>query len=60
MDPATAARLFFERLARVPDWRSMAPSHAIHRVQVNTDRDYYTRYQEDAAAVVDELSGPCE
>ncbi|MCT2222915.1 hypothetical protein [Microbacterium paraoxydans] len=60
MDPATAARLFFERLARVPDWRSMAPSHAIHRVQVNTDRDYYTRYQEDAAAVVDVLSGPCE
>ena len=60
MDPATAARLFFERLARVPDWRSMAPSHAIHRVQVNTDRDYYTRYQEDATAVVDVLSGPCE
>ncbi|WP_233486780.1 hypothetical protein [Zhihengliuella sp. ISTPL4] len=60
MDPATAARLFFERLGRVPDWPSLAPSHAIHRVQVNTDRDYYTRYQEDATAVVDVLSGPCE
>lgn len=60
MDPATSAALFFDRLARVPGWQEMEPSHAIHRVQVNTDRDYYTRYRSDATAVVDALSGPCE
>ncbi|MBS0024350.1 hypothetical protein [Microbacterium paraoxydans] len=60
MDPAASATLFYERLARLPAWQSMPPSHAIHRVQINTDRDYYARYQEDATAVVDALSGPCE
>ncbi len=60
MDPATSATLFFDRLGRLPDWQTMEPSHAIHRVQINTDRDYYTRYQGDATAVVDALSGPCE
>lgn len=59
MDPATSATMFFERLARVPGWQQMEPSHAIHRVQVNTDRDYYARFQTDAVAVVDALSGPC-
>lgn len=60
MDPATAATLFFDRLGRLPDWQSMEPSHAIHRVQINMDRDYYSRFQADATAVVDALSGPCE
>ena len=60
MDPATAATLFFDRLGRVPEWQEMEPSHAIHRVQINTDRDYYARFQADATAVVDALSGPCD
>ncbi|WP_029261031.1 MULTISPECIES: hypothetical protein [unclassified Microbacterium] len=60
MDPATATTLFFDRLGRLPDWQSMQPSHAIHRVQINMDRDYYSRFQADATAVVDALSGPCE
>lgn len=59
MDPAASARLFFTRLARLPDWSAMERSHAIHRVQINTDRDYYTRYEVDAVAVVDALSGSC-
>ncbi|MBT2483244.1 hypothetical protein J7E28_00870 [Microbacterium sp. ISL-108] len=59
MDPATAATMFFDRLVGVPGWQQMEPSHAIHRVQVNTDRDYYSRFQTDATAVVDALSGPC-
>jgi hypothetical protein len=59
MDPATAATLFYQRLTRLPDWQQMPPSHAIHRVQINTDRDYYARFQTDATAVVDSLSGPC-
>ncbi|MEW2459722.1 MULTISPECIES: hypothetical protein [Microbacterium] len=60
MDPAASATLFYERLGRLPEWQSMPASHAIHRVQINTDREYYARYQEDATAVVDALSGPCE
>lgn len=60
MDPATAATLFFDRLGRLPGWQTMAPSHAIHRVQINMDRDYYSQFQADATAVVDALSGPCE
>jgi hypothetical protein len=60
MDPATSATLFFDRLGRLADWQTMEPSHAIHRVQVNTDRDYYARFQADATAVVDALSGSCD
>jgi hypothetical protein len=59
MDPATAATLFYQRLARVPDWQQLPPTHAIHRVQVNTDADYYARYQDDATAVVDALTRGC-
>ncbi|MBT2475512.1 hypothetical protein J7E68_13265 [Microbacterium sp. ISL-103] len=59
MDPATAATLFYERLARVRDWQSMEQSLAIHRVQINLDPTYYTRYSADASAVVDALSAPC-
>lgn len=59
MDPATAATMFFERLGRLPEWQQMEPTHAIHRVQINTDRDYYARFQADAIAVVDALSGSC-
>ncbi|MFJ6532301.1 hypothetical protein [Microbacterium sp. NPDC091662] len=60
MDPATATTLFFDRLGRLPNWQTMEPSAAIHRVQINTDRDYYSRFQADATAVVDAMSGPCE
>jgi len=59
MDPATAATLFYERLARVQDWQAMDPSLAIHRVQINLDPTYYTRYTDDAVIVVDALSTPC-
>lgn len=59
MDPATAATLFYQRLARVHDWQAMEPSLAIHRVQINLDPAYYTRYRADAVAVVDGLSASC-
>lgn len=59
MDPAGAAALFYGRLARLPNWQNMAPSHAIHRVQINTDREHYAKFEQDAAEIVDALSGPC-
>ncbi|MFC4139709.1 MULTISPECIES: hypothetical protein [unclassified Microbacterium] len=59
MDPAGAAGLFYAKLATLDGWQSMPPTQAIHRVQVNTDRDYYAQFQDDATAVVDALSGAC-
>ncbi|MGY1552018.1 hypothetical protein ACW5CM_09570 [Microbacterium sp. A588] len=60
MDPAGAASLFYTRLARLPDWQSMEPTLAIHRVQINTDPQHYARFQTDATAIVEALSGPCQ
>lgn len=59
MDPASAAALFFERLSAVDGWRDMEPSHAVNRVQINTDPEHYARFEDDATAVVDALSGAC-
>ncbi|MBO9625506.1 MAG: hypothetical protein J7484_03930 [Microbacterium sp.] len=59
MDPAAAATLFYQRLARLPDWQQLAPTLAIHGVQVNTDAEYYARFQPDATAVVDALTRGC-
>ena len=59
MDPAASAGLFYGRLAGLEGWQGMEPTHAIHRVQVNSDPDHYARFEDDAAAVVDALSGPC-
>ncbi len=59
MDPASSATLFYTRLGGLEGWQQMTPSHAIHRVQINTDPDYYSQYAADATAVVDALSGPC-
>jgi hypothetical protein len=28
-------------------------------VQINADQEHYARFQDDATAVVDALSGPC-
>lgn len=60
MDAVRAATLFYERLARQGDWRELPPSRAIHRVQVNSDPEHYSRFAVDADAVVTALSGPCK
>jgi hypothetical protein len=59
MDPATAATKFFARLGRLQGWQGLPPSHAINRVQINSDREHYARFADDAADVVDALSGEC-
>lgn len=59
MDPSRAAALFYGRLARLPGWQEMAPSHAIHRVQINTDSEHYAKFENDATEIVDALSGVC-
>lgn len=59
MDPATSAGLFYDRLGRLDDWPQLEPTIAIHRVQINADPGHYARFESDAAAIVDALSGPC-
>lgn len=59
MDPATAATKFYTRLGRIAGWEKLPPSHAINRVQINSDREHYARFEDDAASVVDALSGAC-
>lgn len=59
MDPATAAGLFYARLARLDGWQQLAPTIAIHSVQVNADPDHYARFEADAAEIVDAMSGAC-
>ncbi|MDQ0642442.1 hypothetical protein [Microbacterium murale] len=59
MDPAASAALFYGRLVGLAGWQDMEPSYAIHRVQVNSDPNHYARFGDDAAAIVDALSGPC-
>ncbi|WP_426181170.1 hypothetical protein [Microbacterium sp. TWP3-1-2b2] len=59
MDPAASAALFYGRLAGLAEWQDMDPSYAIHRVQINSDPNHYARFEDDATAVVEALSGPC-
>ncbi|MBD8519172.1 M23 family metallopeptidase [Plantibacter sp. CFBP 8804] len=54
--PETAARLFFERLVKVPGWETMDPSAAAHTVQVNADPDHYTRWWDAAVTVTGQLA----
>ncbi|MEJ1922975.1 hypothetical protein [Microbacterium sp. KHB019] len=59
MDPASAAGLFYARLARLPGWQELEPTIAIHRVQINADPGHYARFEGAASELVDVLSGPC-
>lgn len=60
MDPATSAHLFFRRLVTIDGWQDLEPTDAIHRVQINSDPEFYTAFREDATVVVDALSGTCD
>lgn len=54
--PATAARLFFERLVKVTGWENMTPSAVAHAVQINANPNHYTKWYEAAAEVVNALT----
>ncbi|WP_210479586.1 hypothetical protein [Naasia sp. SYSU D00948] len=56
MDPTTSAENFYRALLRLPDWQSLEPTVAAHRVQRNSDEDHYARYWASADAVVTALS----
>lgn len=56
MNPATAARLFFDRLVKVTGWENLTPSAAAHAVQINADPNHYTKWYNAAAEVVNALT----
>lgn len=57
MDPATSAKSFFTALAGVQGRDSMTPTAVAHKVQRNADPQYYTKYWNDAVAIVSRLTG---
>ena len=57
MNPTQAATFFFERLVKVPNWETLTPTEAAHRVQINADPNHYTRFYEAAEKVVTTLAG---
>lgn len=59
MNPSRAAGLFYTRLLAVPGWQTMAPTLAIHKVQVNADPQHYARYEAGATAIVTALTTSC-
>lgn len=67
MDPAYAASAFYggpqgpnggspRGLLDVPGWETMEPSHAAHAVQINADKDHYTKFLPAAEAIVSALT----
>ncbi|MGL5858157.1 MAG: M23 family metallopeptidase [Angustibacter sp.] len=57
MDPTISSTNFFRALARVPEWSSLPPTIAAHRVQRNADPYYYERFWDPAVQVVQALAG---
>jgi hypothetical protein len=55
MDPAGAARLFYERLLGVPGWETMPLAAAAQRVQISAFPHEYAKWEDDAVALVAEL-----
>jgi hypothetical protein len=52
MTPSYAAGAFFAHLVRVHGWQGMTPTAAIHAVQGNADRGFYSRFVPAAIEVV--------
>ncbi|MEV8241981.1 M23 family metallopeptidase [Microbacterium testaceum] len=57
MDPTYAATAFFTRLAAVPDWQSLEPTIAAHKVQRNADPYHYEKFFDAANQVVTAITG---
>jgi len=56
MDPATSARLFFQRLTVLTGWETMAPAAAASAVQINADPEHYVPFFAPATEVVTALT----
>ncbi len=56
MNPYTAATNFFRALTQVKDYRTLQPTIAAHKTQINADPWHYETYWDSATAVVAALT----
>jgi hypothetical protein len=56
MDPATAGRLFYNRLIKVPGWQTMSPGNAAQAVQRSAFPDAYDKQQARAQQIVNAIA----
>ncbi|MFG1774927.1 M23 family metallopeptidase [Micromonospora sp. NPDC049048] len=57
MTPEYAARKFYEKLVRVPDWETMSLTRAAQAVQISAFPDAYAKHEDVAAQIVNALAG---
>jgi murein DD-endopeptidase MepM/ murein hydrolase activator NlpD len=57
MDPFTSATFFFKRLKTIPEWETLEPTIAAHKVQANADPYHYEKFWDPAGHVFTALSG---
>jgi murein DD-endopeptidase MepM/ murein hydrolase activator NlpD len=56
-DPAYQSRKFFEKLVRIPNWKSLALTVAAQRVQVSAYPNAYAKHEPLSSRIVDALTG---
>ncbi len=57
LDPAYAARKFFEKLLKVPGWQKRSLTDVAQAVQVSAYPDAYAKHEPRAAQIVNALTG---
>lgn len=57
MDPAYAARKFYEKLVKIDNWQQMPLTRAAQKVQISAFPDAYAKHEELASRIVDALAG---
>ncbi|WBB78857.1 M23 family metallopeptidase [Micromonospora sp. WMMD882] len=57
MDPAYAARKFYEKLVKVDNWQQLPLTRAAQKVQISAFPDAYAKHEELASRIVDALAG---
>ncbi|SCL40002.1 Peptidase family M23 [Micromonospora pallida] len=57
LDPAYAARKFYEKLVKVDNWEKLPLTVAAQRVQISAFPDAYAKHEELASRIVDALAG---
>ncbi|KAA9134409.1 M15 family metallopeptidase [Microbacterium caowuchunii] len=59
LNPTKSATLFYQRLAKLDGWETLPASQAIHRVQINSDPNHYSKWEAAAEQVTAALTVPC-
>lgn len=57
LDPEKAAAAFLTRLLKVPDWETLEPTIAAHKVQINADPYHYAKFWTGAQEMVAAVTG---